>query len=228
VIPLLLGGLGTTVCYHRMLAHRTVTLNKAVEQLLIFCAVFNGSGAPATWVAYHRLHHARTDTPDDISSPQQGGFWWAHLRWLYQSAPANVKKWSPDLNRGGYRFWSRVEVPILVLSLCCGIPFGWPGFFWMGAIRLVYSLHMQCLVNSLTHLGEDKEGNSSQNVWWLGPLQLAAWGENWHRNHHFNAGSARLGLRWWQVDVGWYFICALESVGLARKVRRPRPGLPIA
>lgn len=228
LIPLLLGGLGTTVCYHRTLAHRTVRLNKAVEQLLIFCAVFNGSGAPATWVAYHRLHHARTDTPEDISSPQQGGFWWAHLRWLYQAAPANVKKWSPDLKLGRYRFWSRVEVPVLVLSLCCGIPFGWRGFFWMGAIRLVYSLHMQCLVNSLTHLGDAQEGNSSQNVWWLGPLQLAAWGENWHRNHHFNAGSARLGLRWWQIDVGWYFICALESLGLAHKVRRPRPGLPIS
>src|ERR1700722_6839829 len=209
------GGLGTTVCYHRLLAHKTLKVNKFVEQFLIFWAVFNGSGHPASWVAYHRLHHSVTDPPDDISSPQQGGFWWAHLRWLYQSAPANVKKWCPDLNLGGYRFWSSVEVPVLVLSLCCGIPFGWRGFFWMGAIRLVYSLHMQCLVNSLTHLGDAKEGNSSQNVWWLGPLQMAAWGENWHRNHHFNAGSARLGLRWWQIDVGWYFICALESTGLA-------------
>ena len=79
---------------------------------------------------------------------------------------------------------------------------GWPGFFWMGAIRLVYSLHMQCFVNSLTHLGHSEDGDSSQNVWWLGPFQMTAWGENWHRNDHSNAGSARFGLRWWQVDIG--------------------------
>jgi len=222
LVPFFLGGLGTTVCYHRMLAHRTFTMNKIVEQALIFFAIFNGSGAPATWVAYHRMHHARTDTPEDISSPQQGGFWWAHLRWLYQSAPANTRKWSADLERRSYRFWSLAEVPVLLLALCCGLLLGWRGFFWLGAIRLVYSLHMQCLVNSLTHLGDGEHDNASQNVWWLGPFQLAAWGENWHRNHHQNAGSARLGQKWWQVDIGWYFICCLEAVGLARKVRGRR------
>ncbi len=216
------GGLGTTVCYHRLLAHRTFKLNKLVENILIFCAMFNGSGAPGSWVAYHRHHHSHTDTPDDVSSPKQGGFWWAHLRWLYQSAPADKQRWCPDLDRGMYKVWEYAEVPMIVLSLCCGLALGWQGFFWIGAIRLVYSLHMQCLVNSLTHLGHAEESDSSRNLWWLGPLQLTAWGENWHRNHHTFAGSARLGLQWWEVDIGWYFILAMESVGLARNVKRPR------
>jgi fatty-acid desaturase len=184
--------------------------------------MFNGSGAPASWVAYHRHHHARTDTPDDISSPKQGGFWWAHLRWLYQSAPADKQRWCPELNRGAYKVWTWAETPVILLSLFCGLVLGWQGFFWVGAIRLVYSLHMQCFVNSLTHLGHSDDGDSSQNLWWLGPLQLTAWGENWHRNHHANAGSARFGQRWWQTDIGWYFICALEAVGLASNVKRPR------
>jgi fatty-acid desaturase len=221
-----LGGFGTTVCYHRALAHRSLKLNKVVEHLLVFLAMFNGSGAPISWVAYHRQHHARTDTPEDISSPKQGGFWWAHLRWLYQAGPANPQRWCPDLNRGAYRIWTYAEIPMLMLSLLYGIALGWEGFFWLGAIRLVYSLHMQCLVNSVTHLGHNEEGDSSINVWWLGPLQLSAWGENWHRNHHSYAGSARLGLRWWQTDIGWYFICALEAIGLASKVKRPKTSLP--
>src|SRR5262245_22497673 len=36
-----MGALGTTVAYHRGLAHRAVKLNPAVEQLLIGFAVFN-------------------------------------------------------------------------------------------------------------------------------------------------------------------------------------------
>jgi len=216
-----LGGFGTTVCYHRLLAHRTFKVNKGVEHFLIFWAMFNGSGAPASWVAYHRHHHSLTDTPEDISSPKHGGFWWAHLRWLYQSAPANKLKWCPELTKGSYRFWTYAEGPVLFLSIISGLLFGWQGLLWLGGIRLVYSLHMQCFVNSLTHLGHE-EGDSSKNVWWLGPLQLTAWGENWHKNHHHNAGSARLGLRWWQPDIGWYFIYALETVGLAHGVKRPR------
>jgi len=216
-----LGGIGTSVCYHRLLAHRTLKLNKFIEHFLVFWTVFNGSGAPASWVAYHRHHHSFVETPDDISSPKQGGFWWSHLRWLYQSEPADKQKWCPELTRGFYKVWLHTEAPILLISLCCGLLMGWQGFFWIGAIRLVYALHMQCFVNSLTHLGHEEAGDSSQNIWWLGPLQLTAWGENWHKNHHSNAGSARLGLRWWQPDVGWYFIWALEAVGLASSVKRP-------
>ena len=217
-----LGGLGTTVGYHRYLAHRTLRTNKFVEQFLIFAAVFNGSGHPTSWVAYHRYHHSKTDTPEDISSPRYGGFWWAHLRWLYQSEKADTAKWCPDLSGAEYRAWHYAEPLVILLSLFCGLVLGWAGFFWIGAIRLVYSLHMQCFVNSLLHFDHSQEGDSSRNVWWLGPLQLAAWGENWHRNHHAAAGSARLGWHWWQVDIGWYFICTLEILGLASNVKRPR------
>ncbi|HWP84689.1 MAG TPA: hypothetical protein VNN17_05835 [Terriglobia bacterium] len=226
VLLAVLGGLGTTVAYHRCLAHRTLRLHPVVEHGLIFWALFNASGSPASWVAFHRLHHARSDTPEDISSPRHGGFWWAHLRWLYQVPPADAQKWCPELCRPVYRFWSRSQAPVVAASLLCGLLLGWQGFFWIGAIRLLYSLHMQCLVNSLTHLADSPEGDASRNIWWLGPFQLAAWGENWHRNHHAAAGSARMGWHWWQVDIGWYFIRGLEWLGLATHVKRPQRGLP--
>jgi stearoyl-CoA desaturase (delta-9 desaturase) len=219
-----LGGLGTTIGYHRLLTHRALKVNRWIEQWLIFWAMFNGSGHPVSWVAYHRHHHSHTDTPEDISSPKQGGFWWAHLRWLYQSNPADRQRWCPELNRAPYKAWKFAEAPVLLLSLGSGLALGWQGFFWIGAIRLVYSLHMQCFVNSLTHLDHSDKGDSSKNVWWLGPLQLTAWGENWHRNHHSSIGSARLGWHWWQVDIGWYFIRMLEAIGLASNVRRPVRG----
>src|SRR5256886_14652297 len=149
-----LGGLGTTVCYHRMLAHKTLKTHPIVEQFLIFWAVFNGSGHPASWVAYHRLHHAVTDLPEDISSPKQGGFWWAHLRWLYQTEPADKKRWAPEVAGGIYKILGWAETPVILLSLFIGplLGLGWMSFFWLGAMRLVYSLHMPSLGDSLTHL----------------------------------------------------------------------------
>src|SRR5215472_6358761 len=80
-----IGGIGTTVCYHRALAHRALRLNPFVRAILIFFAMFNGSGSPITWTASHRAHHAFTDAAGDVSSPALHGFWWAHLRWLWQA-----------------------------------------------------------------------------------------------------------------------------------------------
>jgi len=217
------GGLGTTVGYHRALAHRAVKLHPVIEQLLIFFACFNGSGSPSTWIANHRNHHANSDTIDDVSSPRHGGFWWAHLQWLYQWEPSSMKKWCPDLIQPRYTFWVKLQTPLVAFSLCFGyFLFGWPGFFWLGAIRMLHCLHMQCFVNSLLHLkpGLPEGVDSSQNIWWLGPLQVTAWGENWQGNHHSKPASAKFSRHWWQVDIGWYVIRGLEMVGLATNVRR--------
>jgi len=216
------GGLGTTVGYHRALAHRAVKLNPVVEQFLIFCAVFNGSGSPNTWVANHRNHHSNSDTIDDVSSPRHGGFWWAHFRWLYQWEPSSMKKWCPDLIKPQYMIWAKLQIPLVIVSLTFGyFLFGLPGMLWLGALRMVYCLHGQCFVNSLLHLKEGlAEGvDSSQNIWWLGPLQVTAWGENWHGNHHSYPASACFSRQWWQIDIGWYVIRGLSMVGLAKDIR---------
>jgi hypothetical protein len=54
-------------------------------------------------------------------------------------------------------------------------------------------------------------------------VALLAFGEGWHNNHHAFEYSARHGLDWWQFDPTWYIIAALEKVGLATKVKLPRP-----
>ena len=218
-----LGGLGTTVAYHRALSHRALRLNPFAEQLLIFFAVFNGSGVPGTWVANHRYHHAHSDTVDDVSSPRYGGFWWAHLRCLYQIPQCSLSRWCPDLLAPRYRFWQRIHIPLVATSLTCGwFLFGWPGLFWLGGIRLAYALHLQAAVNSILHMKKDIPigEESARNIWWLGPLQLTAWGENWHENHHASPSSASFGRHLWQIDCGWYTVRLLESLGLASDVRR--------
>jgi fatty-acid desaturase len=216
-----MGGVGTTVCYHRSLSHRALKLNRVVEDILIFFTIFNASGEPMTWVANHRHHHAKSDTAEDVSSPRHGGFWWAHIRWIYQWSGSEVSRWCPDMDKPRYRFWQRAQIPIIVVSVGVWLVFGWQAFFWIGAIRLAYSLHFQMFVNSLLHMTPDlPEGvDSSRNIWWLGPMQLGAWGENWHRNHHSDANAASFSRRWWQIDIGWYVIAALKAVGLATEVR---------
>lgn len=217
-----LGGLGVTIAYHRTLAHTALRLHPVVRHVLIFFAMYNGSGAPASWTANHRQHHAKVETPEDISSPAIGGFWWSHLRWLWQAGDVPLDRWCPDLNRPEYRIWKQLQMPILAVSLFGGLIFGVPAFFWLGPMRLVVSLHAQCFINSIAHMREDAAPgqDSSQNIAWLGPLHFFQ-GENWHANHHAKPSSARFGWTPLQLDFGWYVICLLEAVGLATAVKRP-------
>jgi fatty-acid desaturase len=222
-----IGGVGTSVCYHRCLAHRSLRLNRVVENILIFFTIFNASGEPMGWVANHRHHHAKADTAEDVSSPRHGGFWWAHIKWVYQWSGSETRRWCPDMDKRRYRVWRRLQIPIISLSVLSGLILGWEAFFWIGAIRLVYALHFQMFVNSLLHMtpGLPEGVDSSQNIWWLGPLQFGAWGENWHKNHHSDAHAARFSRRWWQVDIGWYVICTLKTLRLASDVKQTKQSL---
>ena len=116
-----MGGVGTSVCYHRSLSHRALRLHPAVENVLIFFTIFNASGEPMSWVANHRHHHAKSDTAEDVSSPRHGGFWWAHIRWIYQWSGSDVRRWCPDLDQRRYRIWRRLQIPIITLSICGGL-----------------------------------------------------------------------------------------------------------
>ena len=217
-----LGGIGTTVGYHRALAHRSVKLHPVALNILAFLAMFNGSGAPLSWTAYHRLHHAKSDTPGDISSPRVGGFWWSHLRWLWQAGAPPIQKYCKELDRPAFRFWARVQIPVLAIAVFGALPFGLAAFFWIGPIRLVWALHAQCFVNSICHMRKVKslDEATAKNIAWLAFMH-GFQGENWHQNHHDRPGSARLGLKPAQVDTGWYTIWLLEKIGLATDVRRP-------
>jgi len=217
------GGIGTTVCYHRTLAHRALQLHPVVQAMLVFVAMYNGSGAPLSWTANHRLHHATADTPEDLSSPHIGGFWWAHLRWLWQAERASPACYCPELDTASFRAWQALQIPLLAVSFGGGLALGMAAFFWLGAIRLVFALHGQCFVNSVSHLrpGARAGEDASHNVVWLA-LWQGFQGENWHRNHHARPGAARFGWTPRQVDLGWWVIVGLERLGLATEVRRPR------
>lgn len=219
------GALGLSLAFHRGLAHKSVAFSPRLEQGLILLAMLNASGCPAAWAAAHRLHHRYEDTERDVSSPIAGGFWWAHLRWLWQQQPVPESSYPRALRLDRYTRWQRWQPIILVIVLVLPIPLGFEAWLWLGPIRLVYILHAQALVNSVAHMGApNRHGGSSRNVIWLGLFQFFV-GENWHRNHHMNPSSARIGDAWWQVDLGWQVIRLLAWMGLATRVRRKRAGV---
>ena len=51
----LLGGIGTSLGYHRVLTHKSAELPKALEYTLVLLGL--PAGTPVQWVGNHRAHH---------------------------------------------------------------------------------------------------------------------------------------------------------------------------
>src|SRR3989442_703080 len=82
-------GLGVTVGFHRMLAHRTFESPNAVRAILAAAGSMSIEMPAIDWAATHRRHHAYSDRPGDPHSPhlqaENGwrgvlkGLWYAHM-----------------------------------------------------------------------------------------------------------------------------------------------------
>ena len=87
-------------------------------------------------------------------------------------------------------------------------------FLWGYCIPTVLLMHATFAINSLGHRFGSRRyatDDDSRNNFWLA---LITFGEGWHNNHHHYAGSARQGFRWWEVDLSFYALKALEACGL--------------
>ncbi len=100
--------------------------------------------------------------------------------------------------------------------------FGLSLLVWGVFVRTVLVWHITWSVNSVTHVWGYRNyetGDSSRNNWLVG---LWSNGEGWHNNHHADQRAAAHGHNWWEFDLTWITIHALEKLGLATDVVRPR------
>ena len=220
--------LGIGMGYHRLLTHRGYKVPKLFEYFLVTCATMTLEGGPIQWVTTHRIHHAHSDGPGDPHTPRDGG-WWAHIGWILwgtaqNHSKATLTRYAPDLLNDPYYRWlnRRYYVPLSIVGVLLLIFGGWSVMLWAVFLRLILTLHTTWLVNSATHLwGRTRfeTDDDSRNSWWVA---LLTFGEGWHNNHHAYPTSARHGLRWYELDLTWLGIRALQFLGLAHGVKQIR------
>jgi stearoyl-CoA desaturase (Delta-9 desaturase) len=237
-----LTGIGITVGYHRLFTHRSF---RAVKPVRIALAVLGGmavEGSVVQWCATHRRHHAYADQFGDPHSPhlaQAAGFkgvllglWHAHSGWLFGDEMTNEKEYVPDLladkaitRIGGIFPWLTVASftlpPIIAFAVTQSFVAALTGFLWGSLVRIFLLHHVPWSINSICHFyGKEayRARDESKNVWALSPISF---GESWHNNHHAFQWSAKLGLRAWQIDFGWYVIRTLRALRLVRDVKVP-------
>jgi stearoyl-CoA desaturase (delta-9 desaturase) len=219
-----------TVYLHRSQAHRALDLHPAVAHVLRFWLWLTTGMVTKEWVAVHRRHHAKCETPEDPHSPQVLGLKKVLTEGaeLYTAAAqdrAAVERYgqgTPDdwIER---RLYSRFSWHGLGLMLLIDILlFGVYGIVVWSVQMLWIPIFAAGVINGVGHFAGYRNfepPDASTNIL---PWGILIGGEELHNNHHAFPSSARLSSRPWEFDIGWMYIRLLSAVGLA-KVRKVAP-----
>ncbi len=221
----LFGSIGICLGYHRLLTHRSLHLPKWLEYAIATVGALALQGGPIFWVAGHRLHHLHTEDTEKDPYSSQRGFWWSHMLWLFYPRAEFFnyeiyRKFAPDLDREPFYRWLNnyfllLQIPVAILLYALG---GWSFIIYGVFLRAVLLWHSTWLINSASHLRGYRHfqvNDNSRNLWWAA---LLTYGEGWHNNHHAYPNVAKAGLQWWEVDMTWWAIKILKTLGLAKKI----------
>lgn len=221
--------------YHRYFAHRSYRTGRAIQFVMAVVGASAAQRGPLWWASHHRHHHAHSDTPEDAHSPWHRGFFWSHMGWFL--SPRNFPRREGLIQDFAHfpelRWLDRFDVAVpAALAAALYLAGEWLAqarpqlgvdglqlLVWGFVISTVALYHATFCVNSLAHrVGRRRFAtrDQSRNNGWLA---LLTFGEGWHNNHHRFPGSARQGLRWWEVDLTWYVLRLMALAGLIHGLR---------
>ncbi|MGZ5095174.1 MAG: DesA family fatty acid desaturase [Burkholderiales bacterium] len=213
-----------TVFLHRHQAHRALDLHPVASHFFRFWLWLTTGMVTKEWVAVHRKHHAKVETPEDPHSPQVLGLnrvLWGGV-FLYVKAtrdPQLVERYghgTPDdwLERHVYARYVTVGMTLMgvaELALFGIVP---------GALILITQLvwipfWAAGVINGMGHYWGYRHWATPDASTNIVPIGVLIGGEELHNNHHAYPTSAKLSCKWYEFDIGWLYIRMLEALGLA-------------
>jgi stearoyl-CoA desaturase (delta-9 desaturase) len=214
---------GVTIYLHRHQAHRALTLHPVVSHFFRFWLWLTTGMVTREWIAVHRKHHARCETVEDPHSPQIYGIWRVLFggAWLYRNE--TMKEETLDTyGRGAPNDWveRNVYTPhsvagILVMLTLDLVAFGVPGIAIFVVQMIWIPFWAAGVINGIGHYWGYRNFETTDASRNIMPIGILIGGEEFHNNHHAYGSSAKLANKWWEIDIGWLYIRALELLGLA-------------
>ena len=218
-----------TIFLHRTQAHRAMELGPIPSHFFRFWLWLTTGMVTKEWVAIHRKHHAKCETPDDPHSPQTRGIetvFWQGAE-LYRAEAKNketLAKFShgtPDdwIERNLYtRFsWQGVAL-MLIINVTL---FGALGATVWAVQMLWIPITAAGIINGIGHYWGYRNFEAADASTNISPWGLIIGGEELHNNHHTYPTSAKFSVKRYEFDLGWAYIRAMQAIGWARVKKVP-------
>ncbi len=212
-----------TIYLHRHSAHRALELHPVVSHFFRLWLWLTTGMSTKGWTAIHRKHHAKCETEEDPHSPQILTLKKVLLEGseLYRKEAANqetLDKYghgTPDdwMERNVYTKTDKGGVAIMLVADI--VMFG-PLGLTIWAVQMLWIPVMAAgVINGVGHYFGYRSFQVEDASTNIVPWGILIGGEELHNNHHAYASSARLSNKWYEFDIGWFYIRTLEIVGLA-------------
>jgi stearoyl-CoA desaturase (delta-9 desaturase) len=212
-----------TLYLHRSQAHKAVKFHPAIEHFMRFWLWFTTGMVTKQWVAVHRKHHRFCEESGDPHSPVHYGIGRVLFRGalLYHAASKDKEmvdtygRGTPDdwIERHVYTPHSRLGIGFcLVFNV---IVFGGVGAIIWAVQMLWIPFWAAGVINGIGHWWGYRNGSTQDQSRNILPFGIIIGGEELHNNHHLDAASPKLSRRWFEFDIGWFYIRVLQSLRLA-------------
>src|ERR1700694_684806 len=222
-----------TIYLHLCQAHRALELHPLISHFFRFWLWLTTGMVTKEWAAIHRKHHAKVETVEDPHSPQIYGInrvlWAGVLLYVKESFNKETLEryghGTPDdwMERNLYTRYSVFGVFVTLAAdlLLFGVV---PGFLiWLVQIAWI-PFWAAGVINGLGHFFGYRSYDVADASTNIVPWGILIGGEELHNNHHAFASSAKLSSKWYELDIGWMYICILQALGLASvKKVAPKP-----
>ena len=226
--------MGVTLYLHRDAAHRSLDLHPVLRHIFRFWLWMSSGIVTREWVAVHRKHHARCETPEDPHSPVIFGLKKVLLEGaeLYQ-AVARDPEVQEKFGRGTPNDWMERNVysryrnlGIILMVVTDLLLFGVPGIIVLSVQMLAIPVMAAGVINGLGHHTGYRNFECPDAATNIVPWGIIVAGEELHNNHHAFPSSAKFSIRKWEFDMGWLYIRVFQALGLAKVIRvAPAPAI---
>jgi stearoyl-CoA desaturase (delta-9 desaturase) len=212
-----------TLYLHRGMAHRSLDFHPILSHSMRFWLWLTTGMVTRDWVAIHRKHHRFTDEAGDPHSPHVYGIKRVFFggTWLYRDEAKTI---DADTYGAGTpsdwiekRLYSRF--PWLGLVILLGINlwlFGPLGLISFGVQLIWIPVWAAGFINGIGHWFGYRNWTTSDFSRNVVPVGILIGGEELHNNHHKSPASAKLSHKWWEFDIGWFWIRILSLFRLLR------------
>ena len=220
-----------TIFLHRHQAHRALDLHPAASHFFRFWLWLTTGMVTREWVAVHRKHHAKCDTPEDPHSPRVYGI--ARVLFggvfLYVKAarePHTLERYGQGTPEDGLErhLYSKYQsLGLMLMGVADVVVFGLgPGLLILITQIAWIPFWAAGVINGAGHYWGYRNWSTPDWSTNIAPWGILIGGEELHNNHHAFATSARLSIKRYEIDLGWGYIRLLEALGLA-KVKHVAP-----
>ena len=218
-----LSGMGITMGYHRLFAHKSFKTNIFIEWILMLLGSMALENTILKWSSDHRTHHNKPESEDDPYSITEG-FWHAHIGWILEKTPyekSRIKGVGDLENKSAVRFQSKYYFHIAIilgflLPMAIGFLYNRPlgALLWAGFLRVTIVHHATFFINSLCHYVGKRPYNSKSTARdsWL--VSFFTFGEGYHNYHHTFQWDYRNGIKWFAFDPSKWIIKTLSFFGI--------------